>query len=137
MGPARTGIEIPEGDPVREYTPEEEQRLTKNLEQLLSRVHQGEFNDRPLVRMLLQDIHAALFNGVRDHAGKCRSSSFGSDRLVFGPNRSSDRRTVPNELDAVLVRAERVAVELSRAPSAAGAIALAVKLHADVIRIHP
>lgn len=107
MASSRRGIDIPTGDPVREYTPEEEQHLTANLHALLAQVHAGALSSRPLDPGLLADLHAAIFNGVRSHAGRIRTPHFGAERLVFGPHRSADRRDVPRKLDETFRRFDR------------------------------
>ena len=90
---------------------------------------------------LLCAFHARLFAGVRNHAGRLRTSDSGSEWLTFGPNRSAHRNQVPEMLEHVCDAAARKLRRLAETPSAEGfelaAIDLAVRLHADIICIHP
>ncbi|MBN1204086.1 MAG: Fic family protein [Myxococcaceae bacterium] len=139
------GLSIPEGDPVREYTEGEEQRLTLNLKDLLRDIYNRRYTQRHLEPVLLFEFHARLFDGVRGHAGRCRSKSFGQEWLTFGPHRSTKRDDVPTELDKLFQRTRKKLVEAEEYRDACGidetyvhkAIQLAVQTHADVIRIHP
>ena len=88
----------------------------------------------------MKELHRALFDGVRGHAGRMRESGFGSERLVFGPNRSSHRDAVRRELEALSARVERELRALgdgSAEDYELRAIRLAVRAHADIVRIHP
>lgn len=128
-------------DPVRTYTTNEEETLARNLLRLLGTIHRGELRDRDASIALLVEFHAALFAGVRSHAGRCRQHDFGSEHLVFGPNRSMHRSEVPQKLDQIF-RTTRESIssfddnqddrEYERK-----AFHLAVWAHAEVIRAHP
>ncbi len=139
------GLSIPEGDPVREYSPEEEQALTLNLRALLGDIYKGCYVSRVLDSSLLFAFHERLFDGVRGHAGKCRRKGFGQERLTFGPHRSTKRDDVPVELDKLFHRTRRVLAEVMDHRQVHGvdeeyvevAIRLAAQTHAEVIRIHP
>jgi len=62
-------------DPVRTYTPEEQSKLTLQLQAITRRVHAGELRSRLLGLDLLRELHEELFRGVRDH-GTRSSESF-------------------------------------------------------------
>ncbi len=127
-------------DVVRTYTDDEEKRLALNLEALLDRIHRGAFIAAPITVRLLEEFHAALFHGVRDHAGRLRSPGRGSEYLTFGPNRSEHRNAVPELVQKALNRARREVEELRRDPSAADyelvAMSVAVTTQAELVRIH-
>jgi fido (protein-threonine AMPylation protein) len=133
-------IEIPDDDPVRQYTPEEERLLTEQLFELTRAVHAGESRDHPLDLTLLRGLHAGLFQGVRDHAGRNRARGFGSERLTFGPHRSVHRDEVERELEAMFRRVDRDLRALKDAEPEdyeLQAIRLAIRVHAEIIWIHP
>ena len=127
-------------DSVRSYTPEENERLTSNLHAVSARVHGRSLDARPGTA-LLQFFHAQLFAEVRDHAGRCRNSSFGTEHLTFGPNRSVHRSAVPQKLRDTFEKCRRELRVLTDAQQAEDyeerAIWLAVWTHAEIIRIHP
>jgi fido (protein-threonine AMPylation protein) len=100
-------IETDDNDPVREYTEEEQHRLTVQLHGVTMSVASGAFLARSLDLTLIQDLHQALFDGVRDHAGRIRRRGFGSERLVFGPWRSAHRDEVEAQLAVVVERVRR------------------------------
>ncbi len=140
MAPA-DDVELPDGDPVRKYSPEEERGLTERLLELTRRVHAGEETfEAPTIGLLL-DLHRRLFTGIRGHAGKARGPGFGSERLAFGPNRSAHRDAVPGELEQVFesVRRSLRSFDANRGAERfeADAVHLAVWAHAQIIRIHP
>jgi fido (protein-threonine AMPylation protein) len=127
-------------DPVRDYTPEEQRALTEQLVRITAAVHRGDLRARRLDLALLQDLHRALFGGVRGHAGKPRAPGFGAERLVFGPHRSSHRDDVQRELASVFARVDRDLRALADGPEDErdlGAIRLAVWAHAEIVRVHP
>ncbi|MEZ4297049.1 MAG: Fic family protein [Polyangiaceae bacterium] len=128
-------------DPEYQFSVEEQKVLTENLHILTQEVHSGSFSGARLDMQLLQHLHARIFSGVRDHAGKTRSRNWGSEHLVFGPNRSVNRTQVDEKLDTVFVRLERECRSLladTQSPLfVERAFSLAVTTHADVIRIHP
>jgi len=133
-------IEIPDDDPVREYTPEEERLLTEQLFELTKAVYAGELRQRRLDVALLRDLHAALFRGVRGHAGRIRAPGFGSERLQFGPHRSVHRDEVERELLAVFDRTDhalRALKDTDPEDYELHAIGLAVWAHARIIWVHP
>lgn len=135
------GLDLSDADEVREYSDDENRRITLNLGALLGAIHRGEFPDGPLSGEMLSELHRRIFDGVRDHAGKIRTRDFGSERLTFGPYRSSDRRAVPDELSVLFGRYDRIARGLLKDQETPGfvrdAIDMAVTLHAKIIRIHP
>lgn len=136
-----TGIEIPESDPVRTYTPDADRRLATNLEGIAARVHSNEFGDRPIDLSLLRELHRALFDEVRDHAGTHRHRGWGPEYLEFGPNRSSKNTDVESELIRALAQA-RTSVDSLRANAdsseyESSSLHVAIWIHAEVIKIHP
>ena len=94
-------------DPVRAFTPEEDERLALNLRRVTDAVFHGALNDRQPDTALLQDLHRAIFDGVRDHAGRIRRSDFGQEHLAFGPNRSEHRSRVPLLLGELFANVRR------------------------------
>ena len=124
-------------DSVRTYSPEEKQQLTTNLTALVKQIHAG--LERRVDFTLVRDLHAALFDGVRDHGGRHREAGFGSETLTFGPNVSVHREHVPRELRAMFEQFDRRVTEVSdqSADYESHVIALAVWLHAEIVRIHP
>jgi len=131
--------EVPDRAP--QYTPEEEQTLTGHLLALTERVDRGDFSKELITPRLLCALHGALFQGVRDHAGKIRKRGFGSERLTFGPHRSDSRDEVPEKLDKTLEEARTMVTSLLARPEdptyEKSALHIAVWVHAKVIRIHP
>lgn len=123
------------------YTPDEQRALTNNLVVILGAVHGGKFRNRSVDVDLLCELHRAIFDGVRSHAGRPRSPDFGEQYLSFGPNTSSHRSAVPSRMISVLTATEKKLTELAAAGNgksdAYGAIETAVKCHADLIEIHP
>lgn len=123
------------------YSEAEEQRLAANLYGLVRRVQRREFSSHAISVALLQEFHAELFHDVRGHAGRIRSSGFGSETLTFGPNRSSHRDVVPEELDRAFEDALPLIQRLAETPDDAQyeqrAIEVSVWLHARIIEIHP
>ena len=128
-------------DLVREYTQEEDEALARNLEAISSEIHRGVHRARPPTILLLCDFHAALFRGVRSHAGKHRDRNFGSERLTFGPNRSVHRSKVREELESIFDAVRRSIASFDRNPDQEtydqDAFHLALWAHAEVVRVHP
>jgi len=126
-------------DPARTFSPEEEKQLTEQLLALTKSIQRGELRHRPASVLLLQDMHDALFANVRDHAGRLRAPGFGQEYVTFGPNRSVHRNNVRRELERVFADAARAIAFLdsNHADFESAAIHVAVKLHADIVRIHP
>jgi Fic family protein len=128
-------------DPVRTYTPEEDERLARNLRELTQRLYEGEFRNRRVDVALLQDLHRALFAGVRDHAGRIRRSDFGQEFLSFGPNRSEHRSRVVERLAETFDRLLRSIASFDASPDdptyERSAFQTALWVHAELIRIHP
>lgn len=128
-------------DPVRQYTVEEEDRLTLQLRDAAAEVHAGTFNDR-LTTTTLCELHRRLFGGIRGHAGRMRARGDGSEYLTFGPHRSSHRDAVAGEMDAAF---RKLRVDLGRFAGhdpadvdyVREAIRLAARIHAEIIRTHP
>lgn len=128
-------------DPIRTYTMAELAQLTANLRALLTRVHGGEFSAGMPNLPLLRELHAAIFSGVRAHAGRIRHRAEGSEHLTFGPHRSVHRDQVPGELETVFNRLTTSVRSLDDNRELAeyepSAIRTAVWVHAEVIRVHP
>ncbi len=134
-------IEFPSGDPVREYTPEEKRRFTERLHRLATAIHSGTLTTAHFTRAFLCELHGQLFEDIRDHAGRNRSSNFGSEHLSFGPNRSVHKSVVVEQLDEIFQQVNRSLPSFSANLTDAGyeekAIHLAVWAHAEIIRVHP
>jgi fido (protein-threonine AMPylation protein) len=128
-------------DPVRTYTPEEQSKLTLQLQAITRRVHAGELRGRPLGFDLLREFHEALFGGVRDHAGRMRRKGWGSEFLTFGPNRSVSRDEVERELQAAFASADRelrmVRDQRDDERFELAALTLAARAYAKLVRVHP
>lgn len=125
----------------RDYSVDEERQLTLNLRAISREIHRGDWSSAPLNVACLCNLHRRLFGGVRGHAGKHRDRGWGSERLTFGPNRSSHRDDVEQELDRAFDSARRSIASLRANPDdpsyEGSAIHIAVWLHAEIIRIHP
>jgi len=134
-------VEFPQNDPIREYSPEEEQKLTENLLSVVREVHQGKWAAIPLTPDLLSELHRRVFKDVRKHAGRIRQASQGSERLSFGPHRSVHRNKVLPELLAAFKRTEREIRRIKETPNLpsyeAESIRIAAWIHAEIIRVHP
>lgn len=134
-------VEIGTGDPAREYTEPEKQRISENLRRLTKRVHSNELSARRISLELLRELHAELFCEVRGHAGKTRGPGFGAEYLNFGPHRSAAREQVPRRLEKLIAEAEvecdRVCRLVAKEAHAAAAYRLAASVHAQFINIHP
>lgn len=128
-------------DRSREYTEQEERRLAENLEAIATYVAAAKYSDRSLAVVLIQEIHATLFHGVRSHAGRPRGPDFGTEVLTFGPNTSLHRNEVPAAVDEAFSKAVPFIRELEENPDDAEyerkALEIAIWLHAEIIRIHP
>jgi len=128
-------------DPTRRYSPEEDERLARQLYAIAEKVDRGQLEDRRADPGLLIDFHADVFSGVRDHAGQCRRSGFGQEYLTFGPNRSAHRSQVVAKLETVFekLRVSLGSLDANRADPAyeKSAFHIAIWAHAEVIRIHP
>lgn len=125
----------------RDYSDEEKRDLTIRLVAIATDVHAGVFSARDVSVSLLVELHNELFDGIRSHAGKCRSQGFGAEYLEFGPNRSSHRNVVARELSEVFEEARRSIRSCEEHPDddnyERGAFHVAVWLHARVVQIHP
>lgn len=128
-------------DPVRTYTPGEEEALARNLLGIAQEIQRGALGDRRATVDLLREFHGKLFAGIRSHAGRCRGPGVGSEHLVFGPNRSIHRNKVSGELDKVFESVRRSMASFEDNPEDpeydSKALHLAVWAHAEVIHIHP
>lgn len=131
----------PVEDAVRTYTDEEEERLARNLLAVTREVHAGDWRGRRSDKRLAGELHARLFDGVRDHAGRFRGPDRGTDNLVFGPHRAVARDLVPGQLAELFKALQRSIDSFDRNQGAedyeAGAIHVAVWAHAELLRIHP
>jgi fido (protein-threonine AMPylation protein) len=123
------------------YTAEENEQLTLHLEALTTKVHAGVFSDRPITGDLLRELHGALFDGVRDHAGRTRSATFGHEYLTFGPNRSFHRTAVERGLSEIASDTTQRLRELEDTKDRHDydelALRLALDVHARIIEVHP
>lgn len=133
--------EEPLSESATEYTEAENRQLAAQLTEITREIHLGALLDSPPTVRLLQDFHARLFHSVRDHAGKIRQQSFGTEYLTFGPNRSARNADVPESLARVFVHLPRRIALFDESREALNyeieALKLAATTHADVVRIHP
>src|SRR3954469_14660747 len=90
-----------------QYTDAQEELLARNLLALARDIHTGVHRDEPVHVDLLQRLHSRLFDGVASHAGRMRAPGFGQEFLVFGPNRSANRKDVSRLLDRTFERSRR------------------------------
>lgn len=141
MDPSDHSLVRPGQDPSRIYTSEEEERLALQLQRMVIEVHGGTRRSDSATEALLCKFHGRLFAGVRGHAGIIRKHDFGSETLIYGPNRSVHRDEVPDQLDSVFREIRRSVVSFDANPDAADyeqkAIHLAIWAHAEIVRIHP
>lgn len=125
----------------RTYSVDEDRALALNLRSVIASIHRGEMSAARFSVDLIRDIHRAIFQGVRSHAGRIRDGSFGQEHLSFGPNRSIVRSKVPGALEKLAVDARRSLASLDDNPDDpdydSAAVKLAVWTHAELIRIHP
>lgn len=123
------------------YTDEENERLSENLTRVAEAVHRGTLRPRRLQVDLLLDLHRALFDGVRSHAGRPRGPGFGSEVLRFGPQYSVHRTKVVAELDRLFhwLRLSVDSLEANRDDEeyALASFRVAARAHVGVVRIHP
>lgn len=128
-------------DPLRTYTREEEETLALNLKRVSEQVHRGTLRDSEVNLTLLCMLHEHLFQGVRSHAGRVRRRDWGTEHLIFGPNRSVHRDKVVAELEQVFETLKRSVASFDANPEhpqyEEQAFHIAVWAHAQVIRIHP
>jgi fido (protein-threonine AMPylation protein) len=99
------------------------------------------FSSYPINLALLEALHRNIFREVRSHAGRSRSRDFGSEYLIFGPHRSEHRDTVRESVGKLFDVLGAELTHIESAPDDAGyerrALRLALKIHADVIQVHP
>lgn len=133
-------IEVPHDDPERAYTDDEKRELTLRLVTIQRRVNAA-LIERPPSVPVLEQLHRELFIGIRGHAGRTRSPSFGSERLTFGPHRSARNTDVPSALGKAFLGFEEARRGLLGVPEGAErallALTAALRLHAEIIRVHP
>lgn len=124
-----------------DYTEDEQRCLVEQQLAIVRQIHEGAIRTREPTRMLVCDLHRALFQGVRSHAGRYRSRDFGSAYLTYGPWRSVENRRV----ESTMVEWEREAIRLVKQVEdlveddsyEREAIRAALHIHATLIRIHP
>lgn len=128
-------------DPLRQFTPHEEEVLTRNLLSLTQELNQLNYSQTDYSVALIRGWHERLFIGVRDHAGKIRTADYGEVKLDFGPNKSITREEVPEAFDKHIVVAKGLFRQLDGLTHTIRFIEEAIKaaayLHADLIKIHP
>lgn len=121
-----------------DYSAEEKRHLSKTAEAVDGEIRLGKFKHHPWGVPLIVELHLRLMGQVRPGgAGRLRSKTWGEDRLVFGPNRSTHRNEVASALRTLFERAQRLRAEVGEQFDFGRAIELAVWLHAELIRIHP
>lgn len=133
-------IEFPSDDPVRTYTPEQEDRLSQQLDAEQLRIALGEYVDNPLTIDFVDLLHRSVFGGVKEFAGRHRRDGFGSQRLrVFGSHYSAPRQEVEQRAEDVLARTrkglESVLANEDDAGFAEAAFHWATWIHAKLVSI--
>jgi Fic family protein len=127
--------------PNSDYTQLEQERLARNLLGIIDEVHRGAHRALAPNLLLVRMLHARLFDGVRDHAGRIREPGWGSPHVTFGPHRSAENTNVPRlmaDLLEELSKGIRSFEQHSDAPHYEHkAIHLAAWAHAQIIFIHP
>lgn len=125
------------------YSTLQQRRLAQNLAAIYSDFESGQYSSAEYCIDLFCEWHRRLFDGVRDHAGRFRSSDFGPETLTFGPNRSVHRDMVHRELSHHCDTANRLIREVRAMATTLDirfvheVIKVAAFIHADIIRIHP
>jgi fido (protein-threonine AMPylation protein) len=127
-------------DAVRDYTLEEQQRLTLQLAAIVTEIDGGAHTEDLSPRTLVT-FHRRLFEGVRGHAGRMRRRGDGSERLNFGPRRSSHRDDVEREIDeafrGLTGRLRPFRDHAHDAEYVRAAVSVGAWIHAEIVRIHP
>jgi fido (protein-threonine AMPylation protein) len=125
----------------RTYTDAEKQQLTSRLLEATTDIHGGAYAEHGIDTKLLCELHARMFADVRFHAGTCRGPTGSSEYLEFGPNRSTHRSKVKDELCQIFEQARRFIRSCDENPDdpnyERGAFRIAVWVHARVVQIHP
>lgn len=125
----------------RTYSDQEKQTLTERLLAVTSDVHGGAYLEHKIGTKFLCNLHSRLFDDLRFHSGQCRGPSGSSEYLEFGPNRSSHRSKVTDELRQIFEEAARCIrscdSNVDDANYERGAFYIAVWVHARVIQVHP
>lgn len=123
------------------YSPDENERITRNLAEVTRDAQRGSFATWALDRQLLCALHHRVFGGVRGHAGRHRAHDFGSEVLTFGPNRSTHRRDVHAELEGIFKQLRSVVLSLEsnreHEDFEERALDTAVWAHARIVQVHP
>lgn len=130
-----------DGDAHRRYSPDEVIALTSNLEKVIIEIHSGDWSSERCDESLLRSLHARIFDGVRDFAGRFRSRDWGTNHVSFGPNRSVSRLEVQAELARIFAESRRSLSSLDSArddPDYERAVFhISTWVHAEVVRVHP
>lgn len=131
-------------DPIRQFTADEEKKLTLNLFKLIKRVRLIDSKNEVYSIDLFRSWHFQLFDKVREHAGRLRGPDYGEDILNFGPHRSTSRGSVMYELEEhvdlahnLFLQLDELDSSLEQAKFVSEAIKVALYLHAMFIKIHP
>lgn len=137
-------IEPVEEDPIRKYTPTEEELLTQNLFNITKRVRIVDCKNNSYSIKLICDWHEHFFYGVREHAGRYRTADYGEERLIFGDQRSADRSEVEARLRihekktrGLIDQLKAIETKIDPPQFLNEVIKGALWAHADLIRIHP
>ena len=128
-------------DPSRTYSFEEEERLAYNLKNISEQVHRGSLRHLGINSALICFLHEHLFQGIRPHAGRVRHVDWGTEYLIFGPNRSAHRKDVVLKLEKVFIDLKRSIASfdanIEHPEYDSKAFYTAVWAHAEIINIHP
>lgn len=123
-------------EPIDAFSTEEEARISRNHCALTEKIEGGEFSKRPLDATLIVDLHRALFQSVRDYAGKHRCKGWGEEHPIILGKRAPHRDDVPRLLAEML----REASQRHRScdiEDVEGAFGNAVALYVDFVRLQP
>lgn len=124
-----------------EYSEAQNQQLSQNLGALYRDITGGLFSSTRVDLTLLEDLHARLFRDVTDHVGRIRRHNWGSEYLVFGPNRSEHRDDVIPALTKYCEQVNRSRESLDGNEEdpdyESSSFQLAAYAHAELVRIHP
>ena len=135
---------IDEEDPIRIFNDIEKLRLTRNLFEISRSIRATDSKTKDYSISLICSWHKSLFDGVRDHAGRYRTTDYGEERLTFGSHRSVAREDVSVELNKhisvtnnLLAQLQELDEKITPLQFVEECIKAALYLHAEFIKIHP
>lgn len=123
-------------DPVRDFEPHEDKWLSDRLLDLRLHVQKVDAISRDYDINLLTGWHWALFQGIRDHAGRMRNQPGGAHRVSFGPHLSCPSDELPTRMATHVDWAKALSSRMGACPELQ-MVEYALRIHAEFIRIHP